>query len=218
MSEISQQAFSRAAVGEASARSPATDDPEDTGATTKFALLSYYTTNLGDEIQSVAAQQFLPQTVLLIDRDGWTTNARSFRGAFKIILNGWFSNNPENWPPPAFLSPCLISMHITRERPKPSLSSPASEVLVQGKSLEYLKRYQPVGCRDLWTLDLLRKRGVECYFSGCATLTLGAPGSDWQAGIVHRCAVRTVPPRALARNWRLSRSCRSLESALVAGA
>jgi Putative rhamnosyl transferase/Polysaccharide pyruvyl transferase len=174
-SGLSQQEVPRAAaVGGASARSSATDDPEDTGATTKFALLSYSTTNLGDEIQSIAAQQFLPHTDLLIDRDTWTTNAGSFRGAPKIILNGWFSNNPENWPPPAFLSPCLISMHITHERRRPALSNPASEVLVQGESLEYLKRHQPVGCRDYWTLDLLRERGVECYFSGCVTLTLGA--------------------------------------------
>jgi hypothetical protein len=174
LSEISQHAFPRSAVGDASACSSVTDDPGNIVATAKFALLSYRTTNLGDEIQSIAAQQFLPHTDLLIDRDTWTANARSFRGAFKIILNGWFSNNPENWPPPAFLSPCLISMHMTHERPKPALSSPASELLVQGESLEYLKRYQPVGCRDLWTLDLLRKRGVECYFSGCVTLTLGA--------------------------------------------
>lgn len=175
LSEISEETFPRAAAGGTLAWPPAKDDPADTLTTTKFALLSYSTTNLGDEIQSIAAQQFLPQTDLLIDRDTWSTNDRGFRGAFKIILNGWFSNNPENWPPPDFLSPCLISMHITRERPKPALSSPASEVLVEGESLEYLKRHQPVGCRDSWTLDLLGKHGVECYFSGCVTLTLGAP-------------------------------------------
>jgi hypothetical protein len=174
-SEISPGTFPCADVGGASASSAAKPDPNDTGASAKFALLSYSTTNLGDEIQSIAARQFLPHTDLLIDRDTWMADTREFAGAFKIILNGWFSRNPERWPPPAFLSPCLISMHITRERPKPALSNPASEVLVQGESLEYLKRHQPVGCRDSWTLDLLEKHGVQCYFSGCATLTLGAP-------------------------------------------
>jgi hypothetical protein len=187
LSEISQQAFPRPAVGDASACSSVTDDPGDTVATAKFALLSYSTSNLGDEIQSIAAQQFLPHTDLLIDRDTWTTNDGSSRGAFKIILNGWFSNKPENWPPPAFLSPCLVSMHMTRERPKPALSSPASEVLVEGESLEYLKRHQPVGCRDSWTLDLLGKHGVECYFSGCITLTLGAPDQGSRRDYI--CAV-----------------------------
>jgi hypothetical protein len=141
---------------------------------TKFALLSYSTNNLGDEIQSIAARQFLPQTDFLIDRDDWTTGGSGPADAAKIILNGWFTHNPEKWPPPPFLSPCLISMHITRERYKPTTLTDPSVTLLENKNLDYLRCHQPVGGRDLWTTSLLTQHGVESYFSGCLTLTLGA--------------------------------------------
>ena len=141
---------------------------------TKFALLTYGTNNLGDEIQSIAARQFLPQTDFFIDRDDWTTSGSGPADAAKIILNGWFTHNPEKWPPPAFLSPCLISMHITRERYKPTTLTDPSVTLLESRNLDYLRRHQPVGGRDLWTASLLKQHGVESYFSGCLTLALGA--------------------------------------------
>ena len=140
----------------------------------KFALLSYSTNNLGDEIQSIAARQFLPQTDFFVDRDDWTSNRSDASDAAKIILNGWFTHNPEKWPPPPFLSPCLISMHITRERYKPTTLTDPSVTLLEDKNLDYLRRHGPVGGRDLWTTSLLKQHGVESYFSGCLTLALGA--------------------------------------------
>src|SRR5579872_4345855 len=154
---------------------------------TKFALLSYNTNNLGDEIQSIAARQFLPRVDLLIDRDEWTGGPVAADDEFKIVLNGWFTRNPGKWPPPAFLSPLLISMHITRERFKPAAITAPSEVLMRGESLDYLKRHQPIGCRDLATAELLEHGGVQSYFSGCLTLTLGAGGPAQRRGYV--CAV-----------------------------
>lgn len=153
---------------------------------TKFALLCYSTHNLGDEIQSVAARQFIPHPDLLIDRDTWNTNS-SPAGGYKIILNGWFTHNPECWPPPSFLRPCLISMHISRERFRPTaLVSPAS-ALLEGRSLQFLKEYEPVGGRDLWTTSLLSRHGIQSYFSGCLTLTLGF-GATWHRS-EYICAV-----------------------------
>ena len=155
---------------------------------TKFALLSYTGTgNLGDEIQSIAAQQFLPRTDLTVDRDRWTVSSSSLGRECKIILNGWFTHNPGGWPPPAFLSPCLVSLHITREQYGPAAAIPPSVALLRGDSLEYLKRYQPVGGRDLWTTDLLRRHGVDSYFSGCVTLTLTAANPDERED--YMCAV-----------------------------
>jgi hypothetical protein len=141
---------------------------------TKFALLTYSTNNLGDEIQSIAARQFLPQTDFFVDRDDWTTDGSGPANTAKIILNGWFTHNPEKWPPPPFLSPCLISMHITRERHKPTTLTAPAVTLLQGKNLDYLRRHQPVGGRDLWTTSLLQQHGVDSYFSGCLTLAIGA--------------------------------------------
>lgn len=38
--------------------------------------------------------------------------------------------------------------------------------------IPYLKQYEPIGCRDEATMQLLRGKGVEAYTSGCLTITL----------------------------------------------
>lgn len=38
-------------------------------------------------------------------------------------------------------------------------------------NIAYLKKYEPIGCRDEYTLQVLRKYGLEAYLSGCLTLT-----------------------------------------------
>jgi hypothetical protein len=140
----------------------------------QFALLAYSTNNLGDEIQSIAARQFLPSVDLLIDRDDWTTVPTNPEGMFKIILNGWFTRYSEQWPPPDLLLPLPVSMHITRERNASTAQRAPAQALLEGAALAYLQRHQPIGCRDLWTVQLLRQHGVDSFFSGCVTLTLGA--------------------------------------------
>lgn len=41
------------------------------------------------------------------------------------------------------------------------------------ENIEYFKRYQPIGCRDENTAIKLRNHGIDAYFSGCLTLTIG---------------------------------------------
>lgn len=38
--------------------------------------------------------------------------------------------------------------------------------------VNYLKRYEPIGCRDSYTADRLSQLGVETFVSYCLTLTL----------------------------------------------
>src|SRR5580658_2651462 len=71
----------------------------------RYALLSYRTDNLGDEIQSIAAEQFLPWIDLRIDRDRLDRRPDGTPDGIKIILNGWYINAPQCWPPGSFLSP-----------------------------------------------------------------------------------------------------------------
>lgn len=40
------------------------------------------------------------------------------------------------------------------------------------KDIEYLRKYEPIGCRDEYTLRNLRKLGISCYLNTCMTLTL----------------------------------------------
>jgi polysaccharide pyruvyl transferase len=95
-------------------------------------------------------------------------------------LNGWFLDCPEHWPPSDSLRPLIISFHLTRDivaKFNARLIPPASAVLHSAAGLEYLKRHQPIGARDLDTLAQLQSAGVHAYFSGCLTLTLQAPQS-----------------------------------------
>lgn len=39
-------------------------------------------------------------------------------------------------------------------------------------NLEYLKRFSPIGCRDINTLNQLMNNGVDAYLSGCLSFTL----------------------------------------------
>lgn len=155
----------------------------------KFALFKYpQSLNLGDEIQSIAAKQFLPKEDYLIDRDNY--DGVRIDGEARLIANGWFTKSPEQWPPKnKRIKPLYISMHID-----PECSTYFSTV----RSDEYLRENGSIGCRDYATMKFLRARGVPAYFSGCLTLTLKKPDSgkkerillvDPPAGILE-----TLPP------------------------
>jgi hypothetical protein len=150
----------------------------------KFGLLVYDNTgNLGDEIQSIAARSFLPSVDYSIGREALNNFSSSTGEKVAIILNGWFLHHPENWPPSESLWPLLISFHVTNWRGR-GIGLCAKDVLVTEPVVKYLRGYAPVGARDVHTLDLLRKAGVETYLSGCLTMTLARPAVARDEGVV----------------------------------
>lgn len=128
----------------------------------KYGLLIAPTGNLGDDIQSLAAALFLPRIDVFIDRD--KTKLFGSSVPTKVIMNGWFTHRPEDWPPSEDIVPLFISFHIS-----PSVK----ETLLSEKGVEYLKQFEPIGARDTYTQHLLLERGVKSYWSGCLTLALG---------------------------------------------
>ncbi len=140
----------------------------------RYALISHSTINLGDEIQSIAVSQFLPRVDLMVDRDALNRLPQGAQGRYKLVLNGWHTRRPENWPPAPEFDTLPISLHLSNEvNTANATGRRPSEALLEGAALDYWRAHAPVGTRDLWTLDLLRAKGVEAYFSACATLTLG---------------------------------------------
>jgi hypothetical protein len=127
----------------------------------KYGLLYYLSGNIGDDIQSIAARQFLPKVDYYLDRD--SINKYNKKSKTKIILNGWFSLNPPVFPLKNSIVPLFISFHITPNH---------KDKLTDTESINYYKKYEPIGCRDYYTVDLLKNKGVESYYSGCLTLTL----------------------------------------------
>ena len=118
-------------------------------------------TNIGDYIQSLAAKQFIDsEEILYHHRD----ELNSVEEEAKVILNGWFTHKPENWPPSPLLRPLFVAFHINTQ---------VYKKLVSEKSIAYFKQHEPIGCRDESTAELLRKKGLDAYFSSCLTTTLG---------------------------------------------
>jgi hypothetical protein len=129
----------------------------------RFGLLTYKAHpeyNVGDYIQSLAAAQYLPRIDEYINREKLSL----YDGEpVKLIMNGWFMHNPENWPPSERIIPLLVSFH---------LNSQVKDKLLTREGVGWFKKNEPVGCRDQYTLDCLQKAGIDAYLSGCLTTTL----------------------------------------------
>lgn len=136
----------------------------------KYGLLTYDENkkffNVGDNIQSLAARQFLPKVDTFLNRE----HLADYKGEkLKLIMNGWFTNNYNNWVPSEDIEPLFVSFHV---------NNTAAPGMLNSKGIAYLKKHEPIGCRDLYTTDLLKSKGIDAYFSGCLTLTLDSYGID----------------------------------------
>ena len=117
--------------------------------------------NIGDYIQALAAAQFLPAKDGFIQRE----KLKDYDGArCRMIMNGWYMHHPEQWPPSEKIDPLFVAFHINVS---------AKDAMLSEESISYLKKHEPIGCRDFYTRDMLREKGVDAYFSACLTLTLG---------------------------------------------
>lgn len=130
----------------------------------KYGLLTYNENkrffNVGDNIQSLAAKQFLPQVDTYLNRE----KLGDYNGEpIKLIMNGWFTHNIHNWVPSDAIKPLFISFHM---------NNTAAPAMLSEKGIAYLKKHQPIGCRDQFTADTLNAKGIKAYFTGCLTLTL----------------------------------------------
>lgn len=145
----------------------------------QFGYISYSTTNLGDDIQAIAAKRFLPENSIGIEREliGQFTHTSKV----KTIVNGWYMHTKDiewyldipppkkSWPPSAAIDPLFISIFLAEKFLPTALSA---------EGVEYLKNHAPIGARDFSTLHELEKRGIPSYFSGCLSLTLDNPYTE----------------------------------------
>lgn len=134
----------------------------------KYGLFEYSTENIGDEIQSIAARRFLPSVDYYFDRDN-IDNTDTGTDKVKLIMNGWYTHKPENFPPKnKNIKPLLISMYIEQF----ANNGKVAKRFTNKANKEFFSKNGPVGARDKATLDFLQKNNIESYFSGCITLTL----------------------------------------------
>lgn len=139
----------------------------------KFGLLYHKsTTNLGDDIQTYAIEQFLPHVDYMLDREHLDEFRSDHNEPVAAVMAAWWMYYKWNWPPATCICPQLISMHLNNYGVWKNSSPITNEWLKTGPGREYLMANGPVGCRDTTSVEFLKKNGIDAYFSGCVTLTL----------------------------------------------
>lgn len=134
----------------------------------KYGIMYYKETdNIGDDIQTYTALKFLPHIDYYIDRENLNCFIPEKKEYVSVIMNGWFLHDKAAWPPSPYINALLISMHFTCLE-----KIDVGEKYLQGLGGEYLKTFEPIGCRDIETQKRLTRNGIKNYFSGCMTLTL----------------------------------------------
>ncbi len=130
----------------------------------KYKLLSvrgHKECNIGDYVQALASSQYLPSIDGFINRE----RLKDYKDEeCKVIMNAWYMHDITQWPPSNKITPLFVSTHF---------NSSAIDGLLSDESISYLKKYAPIGCRDYYTTEHLKEKGIDAYFSACMTLTLG---------------------------------------------
>lgn len=129
-----------------------------------FAVLGVSTVvqvNIGDYIQGLASMQFLTSKPKVIQRE----LLKDYNGGeVRMFMNGWYMHNTNQWPPSSEIDPCFVAFHM---------NVLTCNGMLTHEGINYLKIHEPIGCRDSHTVEVLKNHGINAYFSGCMTLTLG---------------------------------------------
>lgn len=136
----------------------------------KYGLIMYKDIeNIGDDVQTYVAEKYLPRIDYIIDRDNVTSFIPNEKQYVATIMNAWWMNKKFNWPPSPYIYPKMISMHFSHYDTVYHIDQ---RHITTGYGKQYIKKYEPIGCRDSYTNNLLNENGIKSYFSGCMTLTL----------------------------------------------
>jgi hypothetical protein len=144
--------------------------------------------NLGDDIQSLAAKMLLPRVDGSVSRE----KLKHPVAPGVLSMNGYFLGGVE-WPPAPELVPIFFAFHVT----------PGSAAKVcSPDGIAYLKRHEPIGCRDRGTMELLQRHGVDAFYSKCVTLTLPRRKREPENGRVYIVGLSKGAESAVPRSIR----------------
>ena len=137
----------------------------------KYGLLYYKDTdNIGDDIQSYAASRFLPRIDYLVDRENLEEFIPDKKECVKVIMNAWYVHDKYNFDFSPYIIPLNISMFFKNFSYESGITVGTN--YINDNVIETLKKYSPVGTRDIHTKKIMDKLNIDNYFSGCMTLTI----------------------------------------------
>lgn len=160
------------------------------------AMIYNNSCNLGDNIQTLAALQFITKKVNIndiywVDRDILNSGIYDIKGnkiydiidfpySLQLIMNGWYDGRLTHWPLNYKLIPYLTSFHINETEfilKDPKFDKLKTEMVQSSffdseTKINYFIENSPIGCRDEHTLKLFQKHNIPAYHSCCLTLTL----------------------------------------------
>ena len=137
-------------------------------------IFVHVTSNLGDDIQTVAAAEVLlkfTQKPCLLFRD----RLRDYEDSEPtvVLFNGWFAHLSTipplgEWPPPDNLLAIPVSVHLSQNL-RSRLSTHQADVA-------WFKEREPIGTRDWGTWEAMTSAGIDAFFTGCLTTTFQRRG------------------------------------------
>ncbi|WP_062382972.1 glycosyltransferase [Demequina iriomotensis] len=128
---------------------------------------------LQDRIRPDLRLDGTPATVELLEISRDDSTYDDVPPATWMLAFGWHMHpdalGRHDFPYHPNLVPVFVSFHCNRRE------------LLTAEAVEYLRRAEPIGCRDWYTVDLLTQVGVRAFFSGCLTTTVDAYVEDRSA-------------------------------------
>lgn len=122
-----------------------------------------YYINLGDNMQTFAIEN-LYRKMNIKDSEIvriYYNEIGTYKGEYIILPMNMFGSkkcNNDIFPTSPYIIPLFIGFNYS-----------SSKCIDYSN---YFKKYEPIGCRDEYTLNIMREAGIEAYFSGCMTITL----------------------------------------------
>ena len=116
--------------------------------------------NIGDDIQAIAIRNIYREMEI---SDGEIVyldfNDLSSYNGEHIILPICFNLQTDynSIPFPPRIIPCFVGLSLFETS------------FITNETVNYLKRYEPIGCRDEQTYNLMLSKGIDAYLAGCVT-------------------------------------------------
>jgi len=128
-----------------------------------LALYSYSSDNIGDDMQSLVLRRWLGYSedeICFFDRDFHQFNRTAKSQRVTLLINGFIGKGA--LPIPEFEELCVDPIFLAIHMASVHDDNPAK--------MEQLRRFSPIGCRDLQSLRECKENDIPAYFGGCPTI------------------------------------------------